>query len=118
MNFLSKISKRTLYISAFVLVFTIGAYYYLHIVNSEGNSNVDKQNITYLCEEGKSFEVAIDGSTARIYLDNENDYSLKHVMSASGAKYANTDETIIFWSKGSEAFILENDERTYTECQS
>jgi len=37
-------------------------------------------------------------------------------ISASGARYANTDESIVFWNKGDTAFIQEGDVTTYENC--
>ncbi len=39
-------------------------------------------------------------------------------MSGSGARYANKDETFVFWNKGDTAFITEgkNDNQTYSDC--
>src|SRR5581483_12293852 len=35
---------------------------------------------------------------------------------ASGARYANADESFIFWNKGTTAFITENGQTTYANC--
>jgi membrane-bound inhibitor of C-type lysozyme len=39
-------------------------------------------------------------------------------MSGSGARYANADETMVFWNKGNTAFITEgsDDKETYSGC--
>jgi membrane-bound inhibitor of C-type lysozyme len=42
--------------------------------------------------------------------------SLPQTISASGARYATSDESIIFWSKGESAFITEGDIMTYVDC--
>ena len=43
---------------------------------------------------------------------------LPQTISASGARYANDDESIVFWNKGNTAFITENgpDNITYKDC--
>jgi membrane-bound inhibitor of C-type lysozyme len=38
-------------------------------------------------------------------------------LSGSGARYANSDETFVFWNKGDTAFITEgNGKETYSGC--
>jgi membrane-bound inhibitor of C-type lysozyme len=45
---------------------------------------------------------------------------LPQVISGSGARYANADESFVFWNKGDTAFITEgpddNDNMTYKDC--
>jgi membrane-bound inhibitor of C-type lysozyme len=40
------------------------------------------------------------------------------VISGSGARYANADESIVFWNKGDTAFITEgaDDAMTFEDC--
>jgi membrane-bound inhibitor of C-type lysozyme len=42
--------------------------------------------------------------------------SLPQAKSASGARYANRDESIVFWNKGDGAFVEEQGKRTYDNC--
>jgi membrane-bound inhibitor of C-type lysozyme len=44
--------------------------------------------------------------------------SLPQAMSGSGARYANKDESFVFWNKGNTAFITEGaaGEETYSDC--
>ena len=37
-------------------------------------------------------------------------------VSASGARYANADQSFVFWNKGQTAFIEENGKQTYSGC--
>ena len=37
-------------------------------------------------------------------------------LSADGARYANTDESFVFWNKGNTAFVTENGTTTYDGC--
>ena len=41
---------------------------------------------------------------------------LLQAISASGARYANTDESFVFWNKGNTAFIEENQKITFKDC--
>lgn len=42
---------------------------------------------------------------------------LPQTISASGIRYADPAESIIFWSKGGSAFIVENNKETYGNCK-
>ncbi len=41
---------------------------------------------------------------------------LPQAMSGSGARYANKDETFVFWNKGNTSFIEEGGKTTYAGC--
>jgi membrane-bound inhibitor of C-type lysozyme len=43
---------------------------------------------------------------------------LPQVISGSGARYANADESFVFWNKGDTAFVTEgsDDNMTYKDC--
>jgi membrane-bound inhibitor of C-type lysozyme len=42
--------------------------------------------------------------------------ALPQAVSASGARYANADESVVFWNKGRTAFVEEAGKQTYTGC--
>lgn len=43
--------------------------------------------------------------------------TLLHAVSADGARYANPDESFVFWAKGDGAMVLENGEqKNYLNC--
>ncbi len=42
--------------------------------------------------------------------------SLPQVLSGSGARYANFDESFVFWNKGDTAFITEGGKTTFKDC--
>jgi len=51
-------------------------------------------------------------------LDNGRNFELNQTISADGARYANKDESFVFWDKGDSAMILEFDtEKTYKGCK-
>lgn len=53
----------------------------------------------------------------KLSLNNKAVY-LPQTISASGARYANDDESVVFWNKGNTAFITEGDPNnpTYKDC--
>jgi membrane-bound inhibitor of C-type lysozyme len=52
----------------------------------------------------------------RLALSDGRKVTLPQAMSGSGARYANADESIVFWNKGNTAFIEEKGKTTYEGC--
>jgi membrane-bound inhibitor of C-type lysozyme len=87
--------------------------------NAENAGGASENGSTYVfsCDAGKSI-------TATFYPDNDTQVdlvlsdgrtlSVPHAISASGARYANEDESFVFWNKGNTAFITEGSEATTT----
>lgn len=73
---------------------------------------------TYRCHEDKTIHatffsddtVSLDLSDGRVLL-------LPQVLSGSGARFANKNETFVFWNKGTGAFITENGTQTFSDCE-
>lgn len=93
-------------------------------------------NATYMCDAAKTIAAKFysgtatvpadpniaptpNGSVALVLSDGRN-ITLPQTISASGVRYANADESIVFWSKGNTAFITEgtgsNAPQTYINC--
>ena len=73
----------------------------------------------FACAEGKSIDATFVNGTAssvRLTLSDGRRLSLPQARSASGARYANGDESIVFWNKGNTAFIEEGGKTTYADC--
>lgn len=51
-----------------------------------------------------------------IVLSDGRTMTLPQTISGSGIRYANEDESLVFWSKGEGAFITEKDRETYSNC--
>jgi Membrane-bound lysozyme-inhibitor of c-type lysozyme len=49
-------------------------------------------------------------------LSNGRRITLPHALSADGARYANADESFVFWNKGNTAFIEEQGTTTWSGC--
>lgn len=90
------------------------------------------QTVRYACDQGKSivaeyFEgpagvaangMPIPGGRVSLVLDDGRRLTLPQTISASGIRYADKGETIVFWSKGDTAFIEEGAPQvvTYKGC--
>jgi membrane-bound inhibitor of C-type lysozyme len=89
--------------------------------------------VQYSCDGGKSItaqyyegtttppsapaEPPIPGGSVALTFENGNNMKLHQTISADGVRYANADESFVFWSKGQGAIVLENGaEKSYTNC--
>lgn len=89
--------------------------------------------VSYVCKGGKTITAAYyqgenkpapapgepptpTGSVA-LTLSDGRTMTLSRTLSADGLRYANADESFIFWGKGDGALVLENNqEKSYTDC--
>lgn len=57
------------------------------------------------------------GGSVRLTSNDGLSAMLKQTLSADGARYANEDESFVFWTKGNGAMVLQNNqEKDYTHC--
>ena len=89
-------------------------------------------NASFLCKDSKTIEATFyEGKiipvqsgempipNGRVYLklSDGRTMTIPQTISASGIRYANKDESFVFWSKGNGALILENNkDQTYIAC--
>ncbi len=73
--------------------------------------------------EGTSSEKVVTGEMpkpsgwAEVSLSGASSIHLPQTISADGGRYANADESLVFWSKGRGAMVLEGGkEKNYTHC--
>jgi membrane-bound inhibitor of C-type lysozyme len=51
-----------------------------------------------------------------LILSDGRQLTVPHAISADGARYANANESFVFWNKGNTAFIQEQGTTTYAGC--
>jgi membrane-bound inhibitor of C-type lysozyme len=79
---------------------------------------------TFNCESGKSVDAVFIyasttsrvGNQVQLMLSDGRQMTLPQVISADGGRYANADESIVFWNVGNTATITENGTTTYSGC--
>ena len=91
--------------------------------------------VTYSCDKNKTITAAYlpettilatradmpptPGGSVQLVLDDGRTMTLPQTISADGARFANTDDTFVFWNKGNGAMVLENGtSTTYMNCTS
>jgi len=88
--------------------------------------------VTYICNNDRTIDAAfykgepkpvepgeppIPSGSVKIVLSDGRDFNLPQTISADGARYANSNESFVFWSKGNGALVLENNiEKNYIGC--
>jgi len=84
--------------------------------------------VQYSCEQGKSLVaeyfdgpartaangMPIPGGRVVLTLAGGKRLTLPQTLSGSGIRYANADESFVFWSKGDTAFVEEGPSQTQT----
>jgi len=73
---------------------------------------------TFKCQGGKSIGATFYANSVDLKLSDGRSLKVPQAMSASGARYANKDETFVFWNKGDTAFVTEGKDgkETYSGC--
>lgn len=127
--------KKTLLI-IFVLVLVLIGFKYLGI---NPKVPIDSQmtlinKAEYVCDAGKTIGVSfyegpvVEPSTdpnappvpngrVVVNLSDGRNLTLNQTISGSGVRYANEDESFVFWNKGNGALVLENNqEKSYIGC--
>jgi membrane-bound inhibitor of C-type lysozyme len=70
----------------------------------------------FTCENGKTIAAVFFDSSVELTLSDGRHLTLPRARSADGARYANSDESFVFWNVGDTAFIQENGTEMYSGC--
>jgi membrane-bound inhibitor of C-type lysozyme len=108
---LSQIVAIALFICVFYWGFYLGRQVALSkVLGREVNS------VVFQCDDNKPIKAVFYKNSVRVNLDKKEEVFLPQTISASGARYANDNESIIFWNKGDTAFVEEGGVTTFTNC--
>ncbi len=123
--------KHILIVLVAVLLVIVGFWYINRSEEPELPTKTLLSQIIYACKDGKTIdasyfegdfiptedgEMPIPTGEVILKLSDGREVKLPQTISASGVRYANEDESFVFWSKGNGAFILENDIDTFSGC--
>lgn len=110
----SKLLAIVIYVSTFFLGFYLGqkieSFYCITSQAQIINTAV------FACPDNKAIYAEFTKNQVKLKLSDGRELTIPQVISASGARYANSDETFIFWNKGDGAFIEESGQTTYQDC--
>ncbi len=94
--------KRTVYIA------TISLLLYLPLSCRTFPAGVPVATVTYAGDNGETIKATYyRDRRVTLNLSDGRSYSLSQVISADGARYANADESFVFWSRGQGALMIE-----------
>ena len=115
---------------AIIAVIAVG--YYLH---SKKQTETEKTPIavaSYFCDAHKTIiasyydgeskpapsvdQPPTPGGSVSVVLSDGRTMTLHQTISADGGRYANSDESIVFWNKGRGVMFTEGNTQTYTGC--
>jgi len=82
----------------------------------ETTSSTVVADVGYLCKEKKTVHATYFKEKVIIELSDGRSAQLPQVVSASGVRYANSDGSLVFWSKGPTAFVEEAGKVVYADC--
>ena len=86
-----------------------------------GSASAEPRTISALftCDAGNTVAAVFHNGTqssVKLTLSDGRELTLPQTLSGSGARYANDNESVVFWNKGDTAFIEENGKTTYSGC--
>ncbi len=70
--------------------------------------------VNYSCQGGKTIKATFYSAKVELVLGDGRSLSVPQAASADGGRYANADESFVFWAVGSKAFVTEGDPNTQT----
>ena len=113
--------KKTLFIVIITILVSTGIFC-LYQKSLPKNTVAEKatgriiNSVTFSCAGNKTIQVLFFEDKAELNLSDGRHMLLLQAISASGARYANTDESFVFWNKGNTAFIEESNKTTFKDC--
>ena len=132
--------KKNAVVFIIVAIIIIGAAGWYFFNKEKENPQIESGSptllaqATYGCNEDKTIEASfyedeqaqqipepgqppIPAGSVTLVLSDGRNYDLPQTISAYGSRYANSDESFVFWSKGQGALVLENnEEKSYQGC--
>ncbi len=100
----------------FIILLTGAGYYFFQM---QGPTKTPLNNVAYVCAESKTIQAIYYADSVDLVLSDGRSFTLPQAVSASGARYANPDEAVVFWNKGTSASITEGanpENETFTRC--
>ncbi len=99
------------YFLAVIILIVIAGIIYWQLLSKK-----DIIKATFNCKEDKFITAEFSKEKVNLVLSDGRNVELPQALSASGARYANANESFVFWNKGDTAFIEENNKMTFTDC--
>lgn len=116
-----EIMKKNLISMILVLggVIVVGLYFYQQSLEKKVITEKPAEvisSVVFSCAESKSVRALFSKDKVELTLSDSRNMLLVQAISASGARYANNDESFVFWNKGNTSFIEEKGVITFKDC--
>lgn len=129
--------KKTTLVAIVALTLILsGLSYFAYLTSVTPAPLVVVKNATYICKGNKIIgakfylqsaeqpkvtitnEPPVPTGSVDITLSDGRSLHLAQTISGSGVRYSNTDESFIFWTKGNDVIVLEdNEEKNFIDCE-
>lgn len=114
----SQLLAILLFFGSFALGFYLGGMCKEVAVNSIENKSIEGIiSARFVCEDNQTVLTTFFKDGAKIMMGNGETFYLARTISGSGARYANIDESFVFWNKGDSAFIERGGVRILNSCE-
>jgi len=134
--YIKNMKRNFIFIVLIVILLAVAGIWYIGSRKNENSSLSPSPSpiaqVTYICNGNKTIDAVfykgetiavkpgeqpIPSGSVKIILSDGRIFNLPQTISADGGRYANDDESFIFWSKGDGALIFENGvEKNYINC--
>lgn len=128
--------KRNLIIDIFIIIVFLGGLILWHKFSTSEITEKSTliSSVQYICDNEKNIiasyyegprmptpvpgEMPTPTGSVEISLNGDARIMLRQTISGSGIRYANEDESLVFWSKGDGALIMRNNvmDLSYINC--
>jgi membrane-bound inhibitor of C-type lysozyme len=90
----------------------------LVVLGADARAEDPTSSVVFACKDDKSIDATFYADRVDLTLSDGRSLSLPQTMSGSGIRYANADESFVFWSKGDTAFVTEgaDETETFADC--
>jgi|SRR3989344_2923141 len=107
--------KTTIFLVVLIVIGTILFFNRAGIESSLKVAPVFSES-SYVCSGDTWLDAQFGDRQVTINLSDGRGFTLEQKMSASGSKYGNEGNAVVFWTKDNEAFVEEGGTQTYTRC--
>lgn len=122
-------TRTTSIIAVVIVVIILLVVVGMHSSNPGNGGTPARATVTYSCNTDKTITAVFSqgdskpaaspdqpptpGGSVALTLSDGRTMALAQTISADGARYANADESFVFWSKGNGALVLENNQQKF-----
>lgn len=109
------VQKLVIALIGIVLLGAVGFYFFGDSLPSFGQKPINTAR--FVCDRDAYIDATFYKSSVELSLSDFRTMELPQAISASGARYANADESVVFWNKGDTAFLTESGTETFSNCE-